>query len=324
MPHPCVSNALRLPLDNGRRIDGKVWQFINVSYDMVLRSLCVILGAVMAFGLAFGQHDNRCHIAIARMEEQESLPKNLLQAVALGESGRRNEEGKFRAWPWTIHAQGQGKYFATKQEAVKEVYRLKSEGVRSIDIGCMQVNIMHHPEAFRSIEEAFEPENNVAYAGKFLKNLHKQTGSWTQAVAHYHSADEVHGGPYQHRIYELWNALQRNGMEDVSVMRKAESLAQFRWWKLAKSPFQRLTRAPFAGMKGSSLFQQRDWGKKDPQKGKKSKKSSKPVDLDHPKLEGAHQVSAHKANGSQPESASQANLRFFPLDQNKFRKITNR
>jgi hypothetical protein len=181
----------------------------------------------------------------------------------------------------------------------------------------MQVNILHHPDAFRSIEEAFEPEKNVEYAGKFLKNLHKQTGSWTQAVANYHSADEALGGPYQQRIYKLWHALQRNGMEDVSVMKQAESLAQFRWWKLAKSPFQRLTRAPFAGMKGSSLFQQRDWLRKDAQKAKQSNQKHKPVDLDH---------LAHKTNSTKnsTQGGAHANLRFFPLDQNKFRKITNR
>jgi len=260
-------------------------------------------------------------MVIARMETQESLPKNLLQAVALGESGRRNDAGKFRAWPWTIHAKGEGKYFSTRREAVEEVYRLKAEGVRSIDIGCMQVNLMHHPDAFRSIEDAFEPEKNVEYAGKFLKGLHKQTGSWTQAVAHYHSADEDLGGPYQQRIYDLWHALQRNGLDDIDVMKQAETVAQFRWWKLAKSPFQRLTKAPFAGMKGSSLFQQRDWLRHEAKKASASSNKAKPIDLDHPPI-------AKKTNkdvSKQETNASQyAHLRFFPLNQNKFQKFNKR
>jgi hypothetical protein len=185
----------------------------------------------------------------------------------------------------------------------------------------MQVNLMYHPDAFRTIEEAFEPEKNVEYAGKFLKSLRKQTGSWTQAVAHYHSADEDLGGPYQQRIYELWNALQRNGMDDISVMKQAESVAQFRWWKLAKSPFQRLTKAPFAGMKGSSLFQQRDWLRHNSKKAKQSTNGTKPVDLDHPKMANKKSNIAARVE-SNPQQ--RAKLRFFPLNQNKFQKITKR
>jgi len=60
-------------------------------------------------------------------------------------------------WPWTINAEGQGPYFATRAEAISAVQRLQEQGVRSIDVGCMQVNLLHHPQAFATMEQAFDP-----------------------------------------------------------------------------------------------------------------------------------------------------------------------
>jgi hypothetical protein len=72
--------------------------------------------------------------------------------------------------------------------------------VRSIDIGCMQVNLLHHPQAFASLEAGFDPTKNVAYAVRFLRELHARTGDWNQAVAMYHSATPERGLIYQQRV----------------------------------------------------------------------------------------------------------------------------
>ena len=48
--------------------------------------------------------------------------------------------------------------------------------MRSIDIGCAQVNLMHHPDAFASLEQAFDPMANADYAARFLKQLHDTHG----------------------------------------------------------------------------------------------------------------------------------------------------
>jgi hypothetical protein len=38
---------------------------------------------------------------------------------------------------------------------------MQGEGVRSIDIGCMQINLVHHPDAFGSLEAGFDPITNA-------------------------------------------------------------------------------------------------------------------------------------------------------------------
>ncbi|MFC7541929.1 hypothetical protein ACFQU2_24000 [Siccirubricoccus deserti] len=59
-----------------------------------------------------------------------------------------------------------------------QVRALLAAGRRSVDIGCMQVNLLHHPDAFSGPEEGFDPAASVRYAIRFLKSLHARSGSW--------------------------------------------------------------------------------------------------------------------------------------------------
>ncbi len=81
---------------------------------------------------------------------------------------------------------------------------LQARGVRSIDVGCMQVNLMHHPDAFGSLEQAFDPTANASYAGRFLTQLYEQTGTWPKATAGYHSLTPEIGDEYERRVMAVW------------------------------------------------------------------------------------------------------------------------
>ena len=81
---------------------------------------------------------------------------------------------------------------------------LQAQGVRSIDVGCMQVNLMHHPNAFASLDEAFDPPSNALYAARFLNTLYGASGSWLQATAAYHSETPAIGADYQRRVMARW------------------------------------------------------------------------------------------------------------------------
>ncbi|MEQ8949098.1 MAG: hypothetical protein RIE76_01235, partial [Parvibaculum sp.] len=87
-----------------------------------------------------------CEMAAIHHERENSLPRALLAAVAMAESGRYSSKTrKARAWPWTINAEGRPYYFKTKREAIEKTQNLLDGGMRSIDIGCMQVNLRYHP-----------------------------------------------------------------------------------------------------------------------------------------------------------------------------------
>jgi hypothetical protein len=142
-----------------------------------------------------------CRLGIAAAERGSGIPQHLLAAIGRVESGRRDLiTGEWNPWPWTANAEGQGYFYDSKAEAVTAVRAMQARGVRSIDVGCMQVNLMHHPDAFPSLDAAFDPQENTAHAAKFLKELYAQSGDWTKATAAYHSATPDIGAEYQRRV----------------------------------------------------------------------------------------------------------------------------
>lgn len=147
-----------------------------------------------------------CAAEASRAERSYGIPPQLLDAISLVESGRYDPESKATlAWPWTVMAEGEGRYFPSKAEAVAEVKRLKARGVKNIDVGCMQVNLMYHGTAFSSLEDAFEPASNVSYAARFLKGLFASTNHWPTAASYYHSQTPNLAATYRAKLMKVWN-----------------------------------------------------------------------------------------------------------------------
>ncbi|MBK8174689.1 MAG: lytic transglycosylase domain-containing protein [Rhodospirillales bacterium] len=184
----------------------------------LLRALGIAVVAGLTLGCGLGQAAvplptdswRLCPQAIATEERSNSIPKHLLSAIALAESARTHPDtGKRMPWPWTVMAEGQGRYLPTKAAAISEVRNLQARGIRNIDVGCMQVNLYHHADAFASLDEAFDPASNVAYAARFLRSLFEDEGSWRDAAGRYHSATPELKIPYQNKVAALWNDQQR-------------------------------------------------------------------------------------------------------------------
>lgn len=147
-----------------------------------------------------------CGQETARQEKLQAIPDRLLHAISLVESGRWDADHRATlAWPWTVMAEGEGRFLPSKDAAIAEVKKLQARGVRNIDVGCMQVNLLAHPDAFATLDEAFEPRSNVAYAGRFLKDLQAQDNNWGQAGAHYHSQTPSEAAPYKAKLMSVWD-----------------------------------------------------------------------------------------------------------------------
>jgi soluble lytic murein transglycosylase-like protein len=152
-----------------------------------------------------------CSTEISKIEAAEQIPSLLLHAISKIESGRTSPEGTARiAWPWTVMAEGKGRYLPTKAAAIAEVKKLRKAGVKSIDVGCMQVNLMYHADAFDSVEDAFDPAQNVAYAAQFLKALKDELHSWIKAVGSYHSRTPAYFSVYRSKVFAAWRQEQKN------------------------------------------------------------------------------------------------------------------
>ncbi|MDP9569944.1 UNVERIFIED_ORG: soluble lytic murein transglycosylase-like protein [Agrobacterium larrymoorei] len=123
-----------------------------------------------------------CERQIHDAAGQYSIPEGILYSVGLTETGRKGSLS-----PYAINIEGKAFFPESRAEAYRLVEEARARGAKLIDVGCMQINVYFHGAEFRSIGEMFEPAKNVAYAARFLKQLHDRHETWTMAVARYHA-----------------------------------------------------------------------------------------------------------------------------------------
>lgn len=143
----------------------------------------------------------RCRAAIATAEREAGIPAGLLGAIGRVESGRTDPTtGESGPWPWTVNVEGAGRFFPSAAEAIAHIRQARAAGSRSMDIGCMQINLHHHPNAFPTLEEGFDPLTNARYAARFLKELHAERGDWMTAAGNYHSRTPERATAYRNAV----------------------------------------------------------------------------------------------------------------------------
>lgn len=171
-----------------------------------------------------GPVDQLCGALAGQAERAAGIPRGLVHAVALAESGRWfAEEGVTRPWPWTVTSGSDSFYLPSKSAALRKIHELRTEGRSNIDVGCMQVNLIYHGHEFASVADALEPAHNVAYAARFLKRLREETESWARATARYHSRHPVRGPAYREKVFRLWDELLRRPAIERPSIRLAGS-----------------------------------------------------------------------------------------------------
>lgn len=171
---------------------------------------------------------SKCMAHFRYAEKKHQIPKDLLHSISLRESGRKHtKSNKMIPWPWTANVEGKGYYFNSKNEAVSFVEQQKAFGKRSIDVGCMQINLLHHPEAFKTISEGFDPKININYGAIFLREKYDQYGTWKKAIANYHSANEERGANYHKSVLSIASNIEKHKFGPVGgygVMTPAKPL----------------------------------------------------------------------------------------------------
>ena len=159
-----------------------------------------------------------CLDAIRVRERRDAIPLNLLNAISQVESGRWDKKTQANiAWPWTVSSGGHGKYFQTKMEAVAEVEILITDGIKNIDVGCMQINLAAHADAFQTIEDALDPASNVAYGAQYLKAMHQRTGNWLKAAGNYHSTTPSLSKKYRNKVNRAWRHIRQSSKTNMGT-----------------------------------------------------------------------------------------------------------
>ena len=182
---------------------------LSVAPVLLFTIIFAIAGAAVQANAAAARHPapdpTSCVDAIKASEAAHKIAPRLLLAIGMVESGRVDPAtGHVAPWPWTINVGGTGYFFDSKAAAIIAVQAAQAAGVQSIDVGCMQINLLHHPNAFATLDEAFEPRTNAQYGGHFLRQLQGLLGSWPAAAAAYHSMTPELGMAYVTKVAVFW------------------------------------------------------------------------------------------------------------------------
>jgi len=151
----------------------------------VRRLLRIALSAASISSAAAGHAAaaaNPCEPEILRAAERYGVPAGILYAVGLTETGKKGS-----LQPNALNIEGKAVFPASRSAAIAAFQEARRDGVKLIDLGCMQINYHYHAEHFRSVEEMLDPRLNVDYAARFLADLHARHETWSMAVARYHA-----------------------------------------------------------------------------------------------------------------------------------------
>lgn len=156
-----------------------------------------------------------CDQAAHRAAHAEGVPLNVLRAITRVETGRLRN-GQLEPWPWAVNVEGQGYWFGSEAEAKAHVFGIFKSGARSFDVGCFQINYRWHGKAFSSIDAMFDPDQNAAYAARFLHQLHAELGSWEAAAGAFHSRTPSLANAYSRRFQTVLARLENIALPQVT------------------------------------------------------------------------------------------------------------
>lgn len=164
----------------------------------------MLLSVMPADGAGSSARDaHLCEEAAASAARDSGVPREVLMAITLTETGRASEGGDMRPWPWAVNVAGEGHWFPTRAEAERFVDAAILAGRTNFDVGCFQLNHRWHAGGFASSHEMFDPHANAAYAARYLKGLQARSGDWSIAAGDYHSATPELAERYRDRFDRL-------------------------------------------------------------------------------------------------------------------------
>ncbi len=184
--------------------------------------IAALLAAFVLCGASISRADptiaQLCSTAAASASRATGVPLDVLTAISLTETGRKFG-GKLQPWPWTVNMEGAGKWFQSRTLAQEFVDKNFARGARSFDVGCFQINYRWHGQAFRTLEDMFDPVTNATYAAQFLSELYGELGDWGKAAGAYHSRTPKFASRYRARFERIRRGVRDNPDPVLDVAR---------------------------------------------------------------------------------------------------------
>lgn len=123
-----------------------------------------------------------CAQLIANAETRRQIPRGLLMAIAITESGHDDSPN-----PYAMNIAGKSHHASGFQEMSNIIASNWRRGVTSIDVGCMQINLKYHGDKFQNLTDLLDSPTNVEYGASYLIKLATERGSWREGVMDYHN-----------------------------------------------------------------------------------------------------------------------------------------
>ena len=194
--------------------------FATLPVALPAHSLATSNAPNKAFVAPVKKRSNDCIRTAKALETSHQIPAGTLQAISLVETGVK-KNNVYAPWPWTVNIAGKGYYFESKKAALAFAKKKQKAGVKSMDIGCFQINTKWHGDAFRDLDTMFDPSTNGAYAAGFLKKLKAKTSNWQSAISHYHSKTPQKGAAYLAKVNAAQAKMDRAKIQAVPPLRTA-------------------------------------------------------------------------------------------------------
>jgi len=140
---------------------------------------------------------------------EQGIPPAIFYAIALTESGREiPAQDMRRPWPWTLNVEGHGYTYASRLKAWQALSDWLQRGVRSIDIGLMQVNWRYHEQKLGEPWHALDPYHNLRVAAAILRACYQSRRDWWSSVGCYHApSNPERARQYRRRVRSQWQTL---------------------------------------------------------------------------------------------------------------------
>jgi hypothetical protein len=135
-----------------------------------------------------GATDSSTTNLYARAASREQVPINVLVAIAGAESGFH---------PWALNIDGHEVYCHSREEAER---LLATDD--HVSIGLMQINWRYWgPRLGRTKAELLDPETNLIYGARILKQGLDRSGSIWARISNYHSGSLQERDKYNQLVY---------------------------------------------------------------------------------------------------------------------------
>ncbi len=149
-------------------------------------------------------------------------------------------------WAWALNRGGEGHWFDTRAAALGYLEQAVAEGTTNIDVGCFQLNLRWHGDAFATLDQMIDPTANALYAARHVGDLYRRSGNWVTAAAAYHSATPEHAERYLGRFEPIYAALE-TGDGAASAGRETPSVSATERERVNEFPLLRAGAAASAG-----------------------------------------------------------------------------